>query len=716
MPAACPVCGMALEPRVPVMEETLYRCPMHPEVVQREPGSCPRCGMALEAESASAVDPEQAALRLRFWIGLGLTLPVVVLAMAHMVQGAPSWMHGGAATWVQAVLCTPVVFWCGASFFARAWQSIRNLQGNMFTLIALGVGAAYGFSMVALLAPGALPEQGRALYFEPAAVIVVLVLLGQMWEGAARARTGAALRALMDLRPARAWRIAQGAEEEVELSAVIAGDVLRVRPGERVPVDGVVVEGASDVDESMLTGEPMPVHKEPGEKVTAGSMNGAGGFLMRAEQVGAATVLARIVEMVAEAQRSRAPIQALADRVARWFVPGVLVAAVATFLAWLSLGPEPRLGLALSNAVAVLIIACPCALGLATPMSVMVGIGRGALAGVLVKEAAALQRLENVTLLVVDKTGTLTAGRPALVTVRPSLGFTEAEVLAAAASVEQGSEHPIARAVVLGARAAGIVVASAGGFFSTTGGGVGGVVDGRAVLVGRPGFLSERGVEMGGDAAREAASAQRLGHTVVFVSIEGRYAGWLAVADPIKASAREALPILHRMGLRVRMLTGDHPQTAAAVAGALGIDAVEAGMSPEMKRDRVRALRAEGEVVAMAGDGINDAPALAEADVGIAMGGGTDVAMQSAGITLLHGDLRGIVRAVALSRLLMTNIRQNLFLAFIYNALGIPIAAGVLYPWMGWLLSPMIAGAAMSLSSLSVVGNALRLRRSRLPM
>jgi len=672
--------------------------------------------MALEAESASAVDPEQAALRLRFWIGLGLTLPVVVLAMAHMVQGAPSWMHGGAATWVQAVLCTPVVFWCGASFFARAWQSIRNLQGNMFTLIALGVGAAYGFSMVALLAPGALPEQGRALYFEPAAVIVVLVLLGQMWEGAARARTGAVLRALMDLRPARAWRIAQGAEEEVELSAVIAGDVLRVRPGERVPVDGVVVEGASDVDESMLTGEPMPVHKEPGEKVTAGSMNGAGGFLMRAEQVGAATVLARIVEMVAEAQRSRAPIQALADRVARWFVPGVLVAAVATFLAWLSLGPEPRLGLALSNAVAVLIIACPCALGLATPMSVMVGIGRGALAGVLVKEAAAPQRLENVTLLVVDKTGTLTAGRPALVTVRPSLGFTEAEVLAAAASVEQGSEHPIARAVVLGARAAGGGVASAGGFFSTTGGGVGGVVDGRAVLVGRPGFLSERGVEMGGDAAREAASAQRLGHTVVFVSIEGRYAGWLAVADPIKASAREALPILHRMGLRVRMLTGDHPQTAAAVAGALGIDAVEAGMSPEMKRDRVRALHAEGEVVAMAGDGINDAPALAEADVGIAMGGGTDVAMQSAGITLLHGDLRGIVRAVALSRLLMTNIRQNLFLAFIYNALGIPIAAGVLYPWMGWLLSPMIAGAAMSLSSLSVVGNALRLRRSRLPM
>ena len=715
---------MALErnPAWKAAAKTIYTCPMHPEIEQDHPGDCPKCGMALEPKTVAAEPEDDGELRdmtRRMWVGAALALPVLVLAMGAMLPGAPAWLAGDAARWAQFALSVPVVLWAGAPLLVRGWRSVRTGHLNMFTLIGIGVGTAFAYSTVALLAPGLFPHAlrhggGVALYFESAAVIVVLVLLGQVLELRARQRTGSALRALLDLAPTTA-RVVEGDEERtVPLEQVAAGALLRVRPGEKVPVDGVLTEGRSSVDESMLTGEPVPVEKNAGDAVTGGTLNGTGGFVMRAERVGSETMLARIVEMVAQAQRSRAPIQALADKVAGWFVPAVLVASALTFALWLWLGPEPRLAYAIANAVAVLIIACPCALGLATPMSIMVGVGRGAQAGVLVKSAEALERLEKVTTVVVDKTGTLTEGRPRFEQCVTANGFTDDEVLGVAAAVEQGSEHPLAAALIAAARERGLATRTATDFQSTTGGGVSAVVNGAAVLVGKAAFLAERGIAGVEALSREAEPLQNQGQTVIFVGIGGKAAGFLAVADPIRASTPEAIRALHARGLKVEMLTGDNERTAQAVARELGLDRVQAGVAPEDKHARVKELRASGEIVAMAGDGINDAPALAAADVGIAMGTGTDVAIESAGITLLHGDLRGIVRAVVLSRAVMRNIRQNLVFAFLYNALGIPLAAGLLYPWFGILLSPMIAGAAMSLSSVSVITNALRLRSVRL--
>ena len=678
--------------------------------------------MALEKNPAfggAADDSELHDMTRRTLLGAGLALPVLVLAMGGMLAGAPSWLEGDAARWAQLVFSAPVVLWAGAPLLARGGRSLRSGHLNMFTLIALGVGAAFAYSTAALLAPGLFPHAlrhggGVALYFESAAVIVVLVLLGQVLELRARQRTGGALRALLDLAPTTA-RVVEGDEERtVPLGKIAAGALLRVRPGERVPVDGVLTEGRSAVDESMLTGEPMPVEKSAGDAVTGGTLNGTGGFVMRAERVGSATVLARIVAMVAAAQRSRAPIQALADRVAGWFVPAVLAAAALTFALWLWLGPEPRLAYAIANAVAVLIIACPCALGLATPMSITVGVGRGAQAGVLVKSAEALERLEKVTVVVVDKTGTLTEGRPRLTQCTAAAGWSEDEVLALAAAVERGSEHPLAAAVTEAARARGLAPRPARDFRSTTGSGVSAEVAGRVVGVGTPAFLHAQGSAADAALSRAAEQLQKQGQTIVFVGLDGRTAGFLAVADPIKPSTPEALRALRARGLKILMLTGDHALTAMAVAHQLGLNNVEASVAPGDKQARIATLRAAGEIVAMAGDGINDAPALAAADVGIAMSTGTDVAIESAGLTLLHGDLRGLVRAVALSHAVMRNIRQNLVFAFLYNALGIPIAAGLLYPWFGILLNPMLAGAAMSLSSVSVITNALRLRTARL--
>ena len=686
------------------------------------PGTCPRCGMALERNPAfggAEDDSELHDMTRRTLLGAGLTLPVLVLAMGGMLAEASSWMEGEVARWVQLIFCAPVVLWAGAPLLARGWRSLRSGHLNMFTLIALGVGAAFAYSTVALLAPGLFPHAlrhggGVALYFESAAVIVMLVLLGQVLELRARQRTGGALRALLDLAPTTA-RVVEGDEERtVPLGKVATGALLRVRPGEKVPVDGVLTEGRSAVDESMLTGEPMPVEKSAGDAVTGGTLNGTGGFVMRAERVGSATVLARIVAMVAAAQRSRAPIQVLADRVAGWFVPAVLGVAALTFALWLGLGPEPRLAYAIANAVAVLIIACPCALGLATPMAVTVGVGRGAQAGVLVKSAEALERLEKVTVVVVDKTGTLTEGRPRLTRCTAAAGWSEDEVLALAAAVERGSEHPLAGAVIEAARTRGLAPRAARDFHSTTGSGVRAEVGGLVVSVGTPAFLQAQGIREDPALSQAAEDLRKQGQTIVFVGLEARTAGFLAVADPIKASTPEALRALRARGLKILMLTGDHALTAMAVAHTLGLDNVEASVAPADKQTRVAQLRAAGEIVAMAGDGINDAPALAAADVGIAMGTGTDVAIESAGVTLLHGDLRGLVRAFALSHAVMRNIRQNLVFAFLYNALGIPIAAGLLYPWFGILLSPMLAGAAMSLSSVSVISNALRLRTARL--
>ena len=721
-PGACPKCGMALERNPAWKSETIYTCPMHPEIEQDHPGDCPKCGMALEPKTVAAEPEDDGELRdmtRRMWLGAALALPVFLLAMAHLFPGAPHWVMGAASRWTQFALTTPVVLWAGWPFFVRGARSLRTGHFNMFTLIALGVGAAYAYSAAAMLAPGAFPAAMRTMggvgvYFEAAAVIVVLVLVGQVLELGARVRTGSAIRALLNLAPATARLVENGAEREVPLEAVAAGATLRVRPGEKVPVDGAVIEGQSSVDESMLTGEPVPVAKAAGDGVTGGTINGTGAFLMRAERVGGETMLARIVAMVAEAQRSRAPIQALADKVAGWFVPAVLGAAAITFALWLWLGPEPRVAYAIANAVAVLIIACPCALGLATPMSIMVGVGRGAQAGVLVKNAEALERLEKVTTVVVDKTGTLTEGKPRFEQCVTANGFTDDEVLGVAAAVEQGSEHPLAGALIGAAKERGLVTRTATDFQSTTGGGVSAAVDGRAVLVGKAAFLHERGIAGTEALSREAEPLQNQGQTVIFVGIGGKAAGFLAVADPIRASTPEAIRALHARGLKVEMLTGDNERTAQAVARELGLDRVQAGVAPEDKHARVQELRAAGEIVAMAGDGINDAPALAAANVGIAMGTGTDVAIESAGLTLLHGDLRGIVRAVLLSRAVMRNIRQNLVFAFLYNALGIPLAAGLLYPWFGVLLSPMIAGAAMSLSSVSVITNALRLRSVRL--
>jgi Cu+-exporting ATPase len=696
-----------------------YTCPMHPEIVRDGPGSCPLCGMALEPMEISAEEEESeelADMRRRFTVSAVLTLPLFAIAMSEM------WLppHGPRLLWIQLVLATPVVLWGGWPFFARGWASLVSRQLNMFTLIALGTGAAYAYSVLAALAPGLFPAAFRghggavAVYFEAAAVIVTLVLLGQVLELRARARTGAAIRALLGLAPKTARRIeADGSEADVPLDAVAVGDRLRVRPGEKVPVDGVVLEGRSAVDESMLTGEPIPVEKSAGARVVGASVNQTGSLVIRAEKVGAETLLAQIVRMVAEAQRSRAPIQRLADQVAAWFVPAVIVVAAVSFAAWALVGPEPRLAHALVNAVAVLIIACPCALGLATPMSIMVATGRGATAGVLFRNAEAIEKLREVDTLVVDKTGTLTEGRPRLAAVEALAGFGADELLRLAAGLERGSEHPLAAAIVTGAEARGLAREPVSGFESHTGRGVTGTVAGRRVALGNRRLLEELGVEPLALAAR-AEALRADGQTAMFVAIDGRPAGLVAVADPIKQTAPEAIRRLHAEGLRIVMLTGDGRTTAEAVAKRLGIDEVIAEVLPDEKAAHVKRLQAEGRVVAMAGDGVNDAPALAQAEVGIAMGTGTDVAMESAGVTLVKGDLRGIVRARALSRATLRNIRQNLFFAFVYNALGVPIAAGALYPVFGLLLSPMLAAAAMSLSSVSVIANALRLRSSTL--
>ena len=636
-----------------------------------------------------------------------------------MLPGAPDWVQGDISRWAQFILSTPVVLWCGWPFFQRGWQSIRNRSLNMFTLISIGVGTAYFYSAVVVLLPQLFPPSFAAhgkigVYFEAAAVITVLVLLGQVLELSARSRTGSAIRALLDLAPRTAHVVRDGAERDIPLQEVHVGDRLRVRPGEKLPVDGKIIEGKTTIDESMLTGEPMPVEKGIGQRATGGTVNQTGSVLIEAERVGSETVLARIVEMVAQAQRSRAPIQGLADKVAGWFVPAVIVIAALTFVVWASVGPEPKFAYAIVNAVAVLIIACPCALGLATPMSIMVGVGRGAQEGVLIKNAEAIELMEKVDTLVVDKTGTLTEGKPRLTTIIASDSVNENELLATAAAVEQQSEHPLASAIVRGAHDRHVTLAKVQNFQSSTGGGVSGQVDGRAVLVGKPQFLKTQNIRDLNELESKAANLQAQGQTAIFVAIDGRVAGILAISDPIKESAHTAINHLHRLGIKVVMLTGDNERTARTVAEKLRIDEVEAGVEPQRKHERVRQLREEGRIVAMAGDGINDAPALAAADVGIAMGTGTDVAMESAGITLVKGDLRGIEKAINLSRATMSNIRQNLFFAFIYNTLGIPIAAGVLYPFLGLLLSPIIAGAAMSFSSVSVIGNALRLRKTAL--
>jgi len=704
---------------------TTYTCPMDPEIVSDHPGACPICGMALEPLTVSAdvdVDPELVDMSRRFWISLALTVPLLLLSMAEMVPGLvfPRFLAGRALIWVQLALATPVVAWGGLPFFQRGWASLVNRRFNMFTLIALGTGTAYVFSVVAALFPTVFPASFRdrhgeiAVYFEPAAAIVTLVLLGQVLELRARRQTGSAIRALLGLAPKTARRLgADGHEEDIPLDQVIPGDRLRVRPGEKVPVDGVVVEGESAVDESMISGEPIPVERRPGDRVIGGTVNGTGGLVMRAKHVGADTVLAQIVRMVNQARRTRAPIQRLADQVSAYFVPGVVLIAVITFFAWVLVGPDPRMAHGLVSAVAVLIIACPCALGLATPMSIMVGTGRGAAAGVLVKNAEALEILERVDTLVVDKTGTLTEGKPRLVSIVSASGLDESELLRLAASLEQASEHPLAAATVGAARERGLNLSSTQAFQSRTGRGALGQVDGRSVAIGNQSLLHELGVEPGALEAR-ADDLRRDGQTVVFVLIDGRPAGLLGIADPIKESAIGALSDLRREGIRLIMLTGDNRATAEAVSRRLGLDEVRAEVLPDQKAKEIERLQAEGRIVAMAGDGINDAPALAQAQVGIAMGTGTDIAMESAGITLLKGDVRGIVRARRLSRATMTNIRQNLAFAFLYNALGVPIAAGVLYPTLGILLSPMIASLAMTLSSVSVIVNALRLRNLKL--
>ena len=724
----CPKCGMALErnPSWKAPVSVTYTCPMHPEVVSDLPGDCPKCGMALEpVRSAAGGDGEEVHeandLRRRLIFAGILTLPVFVLAMAHLFPGIghDHWINGEVSRWIQAILSTPVVLWAGAPFFRRGWVSLRTGHWNMWTLISIGVGAAYIYSIVAFFFPALFPDSmrthgGVGLYFEAAAMIIVLVIVGQWLEARARSQTGSAIRALLDLAPPTARRVTDTGDEEVPLSDVVVGDKLRVRPGDKIPVDGVIVEGSSPIDESMLTGESMPVAKSPGDPVSGGTVNGTGGFVMEAERVGDETLLSQIVAMVAQAQRSRAPIQGLADKVASYFVPAVLAIAVITFALWWWLGPEPRVAFAIVNAVAVLIIACPCALGLATPMSIMVGVGRGAREGILVKDAAALERLEKVTTLLVDKTGTLTEGRPRFSLVLPVGETTPEKLLLLAASLEQSSEHPLAAAVVRGAEEKGLALLPVAEFASSTGGGVSGRVDGCLVVIGKSDFLREQGVSGIDELEPGAEERQTLGETALFVALDGVAAGLLTVADPVKTTTAEALKNLDELGVKVIMLTGDHERTAGAVAKELGLTEFKAGVTPADKIAEVRRLHGLGEVVAMAGDGINDAPALAAADVGIAMGTGTDVAMQSAGITLVKGDLRAIARAIHLSRATLRNIRQNLVFAFLYNALGIPIAAGLLYPFFGLLLSPILAGAAMSLSSVSVISNALRLGKVKL--
>jgi Cu+-exporting ATPase len=726
-PGACPTCGMALElnPAWKPPTKTIYTCPMHPEVEQDQPGTCPKCGMALEPKTVTPDvkedDSELRDMTRRFWIGAALTLPVFIVAMAHLVPAFShaEWASGDVSRWGQFLLSAPVVLWAGWPFFVRGWRSLVNRSLNMFTLIALGVGAAFAFSGAAMLFPQAFPpaagHTGKpAIYFEAAAVITVLVLLGQVLELRARQRTSGAIKALLGLAPKTARRVTPQGDEEVPLDAVQPGDLLRVRPGEKIPVDGEVVDGRTSVDESMLTGEPLPVEKTAGTKVSGGTVNTTGGIVMKAERVGRETMLAQIVNLVAQAQRSRAPIQALADKVAGWFVPAVLAIAALTFVAWMVWGPEPRLAFAITNAVAVLIIACPCALGLATPMSVMVGIGRGAQVGVLIRNAEAIENLARLDTLAVDKTGTLTEGKPKLAQLLPVGGFEENELLRLTASLEQGSEHPLAHAVIVAAQERQLPLETAKDFQSTTAGGVAGTIVGRRVLIGKPDFLRVNGVADIAALETLAAPHQAEGATAIFVAIGGRAAGVLTVADPVKSTTPQALAELRELGVKVIMLTGDNPRTAEAVAYKLGIADFQAGVTPHDKHEKVKSLKAAGGIVGMAGDGINDAPALAAADVGIAMGTGTDIAMESAGVTLVKGDLRGIVRAIRLGRAMMRNIRQNLFFAFVYNALGIPVAAGALYPLFDLLLSPMIAGAAMSLSSVSVIANALRLRHTKL--
>ena len=724
---SCPKCGMALEPStVGTAKETIeYTCPMHPQIVRDAPGFCPICGMALEPRTVT-VEEENAELidmKRRFWVSAVLSLPVLILGMSDLIPGDPlKTFVGGArtATWISLLLATPVVIWGGWPFFVRAWHSVVKRSHNMFTLIGLGVGVAYVFSLVATFFPQIFPHSfsdhmgNMPVYFEAAAVITTLVLLGQVLELKARSSTGAAIKALLGLAPKTARRIRQdGSEEDVPLDQVMKGDLLRVRPGEKIPVDGVVVEGRSSVDEAMVTGEPIPVEKQQGDRVIGATVNGTGSLVIEAQRVGAETLLSQIVQMVAEAQRSRAPIQKLADVVSGYFVPTVILIAIVTFIVWATVGPEPRMAYAIINAVAVLIIACPCALGLATPMSIMVATGKGAQAGVLFRNAEAIEVLRDTDTLVVDKTGTLTEGKPKLVTISPVQGFSENELLRLAATLERGSEHPLAAAIVSGAQERGVELAKAEAFDSVTGKGVKGTIDGRSVALGNRALLEEAGIDPG-ELATQAESYRGEGQTVMFVIVDGKPAGLLGVADPIKESTPEAIRELHQQGIKIVMLTGDSKTTAEAVARRLNIDEVVAEVLPNQKAEIIKRFQAEGRNVAMAGDGINDAPALAQAHVGIAMGTGADVAMQSAGVTLVKGDLRGIIRAIRLSRATLRNIKQNLFFAFVYNALGVPIAAGVLYPAVGLLLSPMIAAAAMSFSSVSVIANSLRLRTQEL--
>lgn len=727
-PGDCPKCGMALEPVVPQPAPlpTQWTCPMHPQIIQDKPGTCPICGMALEPRLISPEmekeNPELVLMRRRLWVSTLLTIPLIIIAMRDLIPGLQieNLISVRTLKWLELILATPVVLWGGWPFFVRAWQSILNRSLNMFSLIGLGVGAAYVYSVVSTLFPDMFPHSFQdkngqvGSYFEAAAAITTLVLLGQVLELKARSQTGAAIKALLGLAPKTAKRILQdGTEEDVPLEQTTIGDILHVRPGEKVPVDGIVTEGLTSINESMVTGEPIPVAKEPGDHVIGGTVNGTGTFLMRAEKVGADTLLARIVQMVAEAQRSRAPIQKLADTVSGYFVQSVLAIAFLTFAIWAWAGPEPRMAYAIINAVAVLIIACPCALGLATPMSIMVATGIGATTGVLFKNAEAIEIMEKVTTLIVDKTGTLTEGKPKLVEVIPYNNFSEEKVLYFGAGIERDSEHPLASAIVSGAEERGIIPVKADSFASLTGKGVTGKIEGHDVALGNPGLLEDLHIAPG-DAALKAEKMRTEGETVMFVAIDGKTAGLIGVADPVKRTTPKAIQMLHNEGIRISMVTGDSLTTAAAVAKKLNLDNVIAEVLPDRKKEEVKRLQNEGQIVAMAGDGINDAPALAQAHVGIAMGTGTDVAMESAGVTLVKGELGGIVRARRLSRATMRNIKQNLFFAFVYNALGIPIAAGILYPSFGILLSPIIAAAAMSFSSVSVIGNALRLRRIKL--
>jgi Cu+-exporting ATPase len=726
-PGACPKCGMALEPSLPLALATRveYTCPMHPQIVRPGPGSCPICGMALEPRTVIAEEPENpemVSMTRRFWASVALTIPVLALGMSDLIPGQPLQhvLRMRAIGWIELALATPVVLWGGWPFFERGWASLVNRSLNMFTLIALGTGTAFLYSVVAVLFPQFFPAAFRGMngelpvYFEAAAAITTLVLLGQVLELRARSRTSAAIRSLLRLSPKNARLVrADGTELDVPLEHIQVGDMLRVRPGEKVPVDGVVTDGESSVDESLMTGEPIPVEKGPGQKVIGGTINGTGTLVMRAERVGNETLLAQIVRMVSEAQRSRAPVQKLADRVARYFVPAVVLIAAITFAVWAAVGPQPRMAHALLNAVAVLIIACPCALGLATPMAIMVGTGRGALAGILVKNAEALEALEKVDTIVVDKTGTLTEGRPKVIAVIAAPGFDDAAILRIAATLERASEHPLAAAILARAEERGIGPGESSDFQSRTGKGVLAKMGAQVAALGNRALFAELGISL--EALQEKARQREGdGETVMFVAVEGKAAGLITVADPIKATAAEAIKKLHQDGIHVVMLTGDSRATAEVVARKLGIEKVFAGVLPEQKNEVVKQLQAEGHIVAMAGDGVNDAPALSQADVGIAMGTGTDVAIESAGITLLQSDLRGLAGARTLSRATMRNIRQNLFFAFAYNSLGVPIAAGVLYPFFGLLLSPILASAAMTFSSVSVITNALRLRRIKL--